>query len=152
MCDVDVVTGELFHFARDFEFPGFLPLDFTRIYKSGLDHEGPLGYGWMHQYERHLILRGNQIVLRVPDGPDLPFDIEASDGSLQNKEHRLTLTRYGEAIVITTADQEKHIYRSVPRAPALFKLNEMRDLNGSAVFFYPLRTTSQNHLKGSPFA
>src|ERR1017187_4473971 len=46
MCNVNIVTGEVYHQLSDFFLPGFIPLQFSRTYRSSAGMPGPLGHGW----------------------------------------------------------------------------------------------------------
>src|SRR5262249_887131 len=68
---VDIATGRVFTSQTDFELPGRIPIEFTRVYtSSAIDYEGPLGRGWMHQYDVHLWEDEAQgmVVLRNEEG------------------------------------------------------------------------------------
>jgi hypothetical protein len=48
-------NGEFVLTATDLHYPGFaLPLEFRRTYRSRIDYDGPLGYGWDHNYNQRL--------------------------------------------------------------------------------------------------
>jgi hypothetical protein len=62
----------------DFELPGRIPIEFTRIYdSSAIDYEGPLGRGWTHPYDVHLWEdeRQQMVILRTEEGALLGFDL-----------------------------------------------------------------------------
>ena len=68
---VDIATGRVFTSQTDFELPGRIPVEFTRVYStSAIDYEGPLGRGWMHPYDVHLWEDEAQgmVVLRNEEG------------------------------------------------------------------------------------
>jgi RHS repeat-associated protein len=68
---VDIATGRVFTSHTDFELPGRIPIEFTRVYSSSaIDYEGPLGRGWMHKYDLHLWEDEEQgmVVLRNEEG------------------------------------------------------------------------------------
>ena len=58
-------SGEFVHTTTDLSFAGFgIPFQFTRTYRSQVSYQGPLGYGWTHNFNR-------RIVDHSPDGtPD----------------------------------------------------------------------------------
>jgi RHS repeat-associated protein len=52
---VSLPTGALNQTSVDFDLPGrTLPFRFIRSYSSQSDYDGPLGYGWTHNYNMHL--------------------------------------------------------------------------------------------------
>ena len=60
MFDMDPVaigTGELRHQETDLEVPSLgMPFRFTRVYRSSLGYNGPIGQGWDFNYNSHLIV------------------------------------------------------------------------------------------------
>ncbi|MEK6677708.1 MAG: RHS repeat-associated core domain-containing protein [Planctomycetota bacterium] len=52
---VNPATGEFVYRHADLTFPGFgVPFEFVRTYRSRVDYQGPLGYGWDHSYNQRL--------------------------------------------------------------------------------------------------
>ncbi len=65
---VDVMTGKVFTDSVDFQLKGFIPLKFERVYYSTSTYNGPLGYGWHHNYDQYIKVEKNFIILKSEDG------------------------------------------------------------------------------------
>jgi RHS repeat-associated protein len=53
---VNLESGELLVRAVDIAYPGFgVPYRHVRTYRSRVDYDGPLGYGWDHSYNQRLL-------------------------------------------------------------------------------------------------
>jgi RHS repeat-associated protein len=57
---VNVWDGSERHTVMDVRMPGYIPIEFTRIYDSSVDYDSAVGYGWAHGYDMR--------VFRYPDG------------------------------------------------------------------------------------
>ncbi|MEK7450198.1 MAG: DUF6531 domain-containing protein, partial [Planctomycetota bacterium] len=56
-------NGEFYRAVTDLSIPGRgFPFQFTRQYRSQLDYDGPLGYGWDFNYNARLKKAGNDIL------------------------------------------------------------------------------------------
>src|SRR5262249_47191650 len=67
--EVDVVTGELFAWALDFELPGPIPLFFERTYNSRESADGPLGPAWHHPLNASVQETERRVMVRLPYTP-----------------------------------------------------------------------------------
>jgi len=47
---VNIVSGKMYHQMTDLVIQGSLPIHFTRRFDSKSSHDGPMGYGWQHNY------------------------------------------------------------------------------------------------------
>src|ERR1051325_11382871 len=64
MGSVFLHTGELTQHALDLEIPGRgFNWRFERLYRSGMDYDGPLGHGWDFNHNRRLMVQTNGDVL-----------------------------------------------------------------------------------------
>ena len=73
ICQVNLFSGELINAAADFSLRGWLPIDFTRVYKSNSSHLGVLGHGWVHTYDVALRRDNADFVYRNEFGVDTRF-------------------------------------------------------------------------------
>jgi len=153
---VDIATGRVFTSQSDFELPGRIPIGFTRTYdSSAIDYEGPLGRGWMHQYDVHLWEDEGQgmVILRNEDGVLVGFSlIEVGEKTLNPLEKRW-LERVDENVyVVWGKDGLRYKFESIreresaieavddpdgkSEAKAL-RLSEIEDRNGNLIrLFY----------------
>lgn len=54
---VDPASGEFVHSKVDFQVTSFGPdMLFQRVYRSRWGYHGPLGYGWTHSFDQHVML------------------------------------------------------------------------------------------------
>src|SRR5678815_2779689 len=100
MCDVNIATGELERSQADVYLPGYLPIEFTRMYYSGNAEAGFLGRGWRHSF--HQRLRRVQGIFQYEDGFGDSVNFEQIAGARQfsNAARGYTLFERDEALVV----------------------------------------------------
>ncbi|MFH1652489.1 MAG: apolipoprotein N-acyltransferase [Pseudomonadota bacterium] len=71
---VMLFSGDLLQVATDLKIPGRgIDYEFKRTYRSRLDYDGPLGYGWDHNYNMRLVEMDAGLKIRRFDG-DARYD------------------------------------------------------------------------------
>lgn len=113
---VDVMTGEVLTEAVDFELPGPIPLRFERNYYSRDTYAGPLGQGWHHPLDAHVVEDDIEVFVRLPDGRERVHDRLHPGESLWDDIDRYTLDRTEEGYRLTTWEGIDHDFRAVPGA------------------------------------
>lgn len=114
---VDVMSGEVLTDAVDFELPGPLPLSFERNYYSRDRYTGPLGQGWHHPLDAHVIEDDIEVFVRLPDGRERLHDHLQPGGSLWDDIDRYTLSRTQDGYRLMTWEGITYDFRVVPGAP-----------------------------------
>lgn len=133
---VDITTGTTMFFATDFRLPGYLTLEFERVYQSAVTREGPLGYGWSHNLDLRLIIGSEGISFQDEEARLVQFDLIAAGDASYNPQDGLTLERVGREFSVLTPDRIKYVFASLsPRLPNTLLLNRIEDLNGNALTF-----------------
>jgi len=153
---VDIATGRVFTSQTDFELPGRVPIEFTRVYtSSAIDYEGPLGRGWMHPYDAHLWEDEAQgmVVLRNEEGLLAGFGlIGIGEKTFNPLEHQWLERLEDKSYVVRGKDGVRYKFASIKErdsaievvddpegkseATAL-RLSEIEDRNGNRVrLFY----------------
>jgi len=156
---VDIATGRVFTSQTDFELPGRIPIEFTRIYdSSAIDYEGPLGRGWTHPYDIHLWEdeRQQMVILRTEEGVLLGFDLIGVGEKAFNALEKRWLERLDEKVYVVSGKDGARYKFSPPKerdsaieavdelegkseATAL-RLSEIEDRNGNWIsLFYERR-------------
>jgi RHS repeat-associated protein len=104
---VNITNGNEVRTEVDFTIPGRgLAVNWTRTYNSRLAYDGPLGYGWTHNYNMHLNIAGNgDVTLFDTDGAQQLF---TKSGSTYTPPAGLydTLTKPGDYILRETTGTE----------------------------------------------
>ncbi|UHA73171.1 DUF6531 domain-containing protein [Paenibacillus sp. 481] len=91
---VDLITGRMMSEATDFEFPGPLPLAWSRRWISDSGHRGWLGHGVHHSFDMRLVVMEDGIGVLLGDGRSVAFEL-LHRGKVEtfNRAERLTLRR-----------------------------------------------------------
>jgi RHS repeat-associated protein len=102
LCNVNIGTGDVYHFAVDLALRGFIPLRFIRNYDSSRRHEDiGLGFGWRHSLSQLLVVTDEGVVYRDADGNDIEItpDQERTGLALSGQSSHFQLTdQQGNAI------------------------------------------------------
>ncbi|HJT74226.1 MAG TPA: DUF6531 domain-containing protein, partial [Chitinophaga sp.] len=109
---VDPSSGRMMVNAEDFTLPGPIPLVWKRFYDTTSEYEGPLGYGWHHQYDWELEVLPEEglILLRMEEGRYMAVPIPPFGQSYFDREERITVFQDEKGFAAEVHD--KHlIYR-----------------------------------------
>ncbi len=131
---VDIATGKLFTDFVDFEISAPLPFKLERVWFSTSTYEGPLGYGWHHNYDMGLAVSDKVVAVRLADGRAALFPAIRTGGSYFDVKERMTLFRdqWGYAV----RDAAGLSYRFVElKGRAEHVLASIQDRNGHALHF-----------------
>ena len=104
MCDVNIISGEVYHFSRDFYLPGRVPFLLERNYSSFLRKDGPLGWGWQLSLDvtAHCTPGGTSLIWE--DGRQLNLPPIAVGQRIDDQASGLRLRRDRSALTVTTSD------------------------------------------------
>src|SRR5262245_37482156 len=152
---VDIASGRVFTSQTDFELPGRIPVEFTRVYtSSAIDYEGPLGRGWMHQYDVHLWQDEGQgmIVLRNEEGLLAGFGLIGVGEKTFNPLEQQWLERLEDkAYVVRGKDGVRYKFAPIRDRDSLnevvddgegkseataLRLSEIEDRNGARIILF----------------
>ena len=81
MCEVNVATGELLRFETDFFYPGYIPIELDRLYRSNSSLIGTLGRGWANSLDVFLRNNGGSVTFHDGTGEE-----RALEGRLGGRE------------------------------------------------------------------
>ncbi len=99
---VDPSSGEFIMQSTDLAFPGFgIGFAHTRIYRSGLYYDGPMGFAWDHEYNRRILTVqsetcGAAVLYMTGQGSTLLFKPVSNDSEAVGG-HVTVTTRYEPA-------------------------------------------------------
>jgi RHS repeat-associated protein len=153
---VDIATGRVFTSQTDFELPGRIPIEFTRVYtSSAIDYEGPLGRGWMHPYDVHLWQDEGQgmVVLRNKEGLLSGFGlIGIGEKTFNPLDHQWLERLEDKVYVVRGKDGVRYKFASIKERDSVIevvddpegaseatalRLSEIEDRNGNRIkLFY----------------
>ena len=108
MLNVTFSTGQLCHFALDFSFPGFIPVEFDRFYLSQLQYLGPLGQGWTFPYQSYLEIGEERLTFfeNVYSPTIYEFKDIGRDG--RHSQSGTKIVRLGNSVVFERPDGAIH--------------------------------------------
>jgi hypothetical protein len=93
MCDVNIATGELERSATDLFLPGYILIEFSRLYKSSNSQAGYLGRGWHHHYNERLSILDGSLYHHDGFGSCSKFESHPGlPGKLLDRSGELTLS------------------------------------------------------------
>ena len=140
---VDVMSGQVLTDGVDFDLPGPLPLKFERNYYSRDTYVGPLGQGWHHPLDAHVIEDDIEVYVRLADGRKRVHDRVLPGQSIWDDLDRYTLARTEDGYRLTTWDGIAYNFRAVtgaaPRGEAgsrTFLLMRISDRCENAIQLY----------------
>jgi RHS repeat-associated protein len=73
MCEVNISTGELLRYKRDFYYRGFIPLEMDRLYKSSSSDVSRMGRGWSDTLDVYLHTVEGKLTFHNEMGEDIPL-------------------------------------------------------------------------------
>ncbi|WP_158961953.1 DUF6531 domain-containing protein [Myroides fluvii] len=140
---VDVAGGDLFTDSKDFDFAGIIPLSFERVWYSDSDYQGPLGYGWHHNYDMALFVDVAQrrAQARLGDGRLINFDRIPTEEFPTPRYHRseqLWLCYHVDGFYyLRNQKEELYFFDTTPLHPKHkgFPLSSIQNRNGFAIRF-----------------
>ena len=142
MLHVNVVTGDLCHFAVDFSLPGFLPFDCERKYRSQSNQDSLIGRNWSTPLDSHLDLQIPRVVYQDPRGAQ--FELECREpaghgliGASNDRQYLLFRDedRDGDCLILATPNRTRVHFRICGRLPRTLRPSRIEDLNGNALTF-----------------
>ena len=136
---VHLHSGEFYLNATDLSIAGRgFPYQFTRTYRSQLEYDGPLGYGWQHNYEQFLSPQQDSHNLMLVDGAGRGDLFTSSDGvtftSPTGFFSRLVKREDGSFEHILTDGTREQFY-AINGAPQQGKLAKISDRAGNEMTF-----------------
>jgi RHS repeat-associated protein len=106
---VNTAFGTFFESFSDFAIPGRgLPLSFAHSYSSvfaGVD--GPLGYGWTHNYAIHLIQQGTSVIVTQETGSQVTFNPVSGGGYTAPPSVIATLEKNADGTLLFTRREQQ---------------------------------------------
>ncbi|MGH9870538.1 MAG: DUF6531 domain-containing protein [Candidatus Polarisedimenticolia bacterium] len=131
---IDVATGKMYYEMVDFTIGGPLPIQFTRRYDSQSTFNGPLGFGWHHNYMMRMESAGaTRQVFVDGQGRRIHFErLQPASTWDENRLEDLVLTQSGSTFRVT----DKHLTRYDFDTSG--RLSSITDRNGNQLLFaYP---------------
>jgi RHS repeat-associated protein len=133
---VSVVTGNNQHVELDLRIAGRAGHDLrlVRSYNSRLDYDGPLGHGWIHSFDQHLVrdVAASRVIWRDEQGNEIRFADGATNLTPETGVHD-TLARGADGWYTLTR-KNGTVYRFQPEnAAGRAHLREIRDRNGNTI-------------------
>ncbi len=122
---VSFSTGALSHGHTDIAMPGRgIPLEFTRNYSSsGALTQGPLGWGWTHNYDSSLAaFTDGSVQVRYPGGGSAFFTLSGGN-FLPPRGVYDSLVQSGATYTLTTPSQIAYFYDSSGRLASISDRN-----------------------------
>jgi RHS repeat-associated protein len=129
---VDIGSGMVLTDHVDFCLPGITPLRFQRAYSSRSTHNGPMGYGWSHNYDQYLTVDGQQLIYHASDGRDIFFRLDDAPKAI-NRTEGLVLWRAGNNILVSGRDEQVHEFEPSGSSQRSWHLSRIRDRWGNTV-------------------
>jgi RHS repeat-associated protein len=134
---VNPANGELVAPYSDLSLPGFgVPFNHVRTYRSRLDYDGPLGFGWDHSYNQRIIpinpaQCAGGVLYAAGDGTVIRFE-ETPQGLIAPPGVHLALQRTDTGWTMTRPDG---ITSKFARLDGTGLLASIRDLNEQGLSF-----------------
>ena len=138
MSNVNVGTGEVCHFFTDFSLRGIIPVEFSRLYRSGLQKRETLGFGWTHTLQMTLSGESDRIVFREGQGTERSFAwIGPGESSIYAADtpQSSTLMRDLDGFTLIMPDRKRLIFRGHLEGGVALPVMVVQDMNGNALGF-----------------
>ncbi len=122
---VNPIFGNFNHQQTDLSIPTRgLPLEFMRTYNSAASAvDGPLGFGWTHNYNMHLEFETGAVVVVQPDGRKDRY-LSLGGGAYQSPPDFFdSLQESGGIYTLTLASQVKYTFNSAGKLTSIADRN-----------------------------
>ncbi|MGK9230698.1 RHS domain-containing protein [Inquilinus limosus] len=143
---VDMATGDWVDVRTDIEIPGVLPLELTRVHRSGCDVHGALGRRWYDSWSQHLIrdFERDAVIWVRDDSAEFAFPWPGRRGIGENPLlPRLRLeVRGGEARIVDIVDGSYWAFATPVDGPS--PITAIGDRHGNRIDF---ERESKGHLR-----
>ncbi len=143
---VDIASGKVFTEQVDIEIPGPIPFKWERVWYSTSVYNGPLGYGWHHNYDIALLEdhENDAVAIRMSDGRSVPFPKLEIGDSYFSRQEKLSLHRDEKGYYLRDIDRLSYRFKSIlSQEPERQLLAQIKNDAGSHIqFFY----NDQGHL------
>jgi RHS repeat-associated protein len=133
MFNVTLSSGQLCHFALDFSFPGFIPVEFDRFYMSQFEHDGPLGHGWTFPYQSYLEIGEDRFNVFESVYAPIPYEFKEIDADGVYKKSSTTIERSLDSVIVRKPSAAYH-FTALNRTSRLV-LTKWEDGCGNALRF-----------------
>lgn len=134
---VDMATGDWVDVRTDIEIPGVLPLELTRVHRSGCDVQGALGRRWYDSWSQHLIrdFERDAVIWVRDDSAEFAFPWPGRRGIGENPLlPRLRLeVRGGEARIVDIVDGAYWAFATPADGPS--PITAIGDRHGNRIDF-----------------
>jgi RHS repeat-associated protein len=135
---IDAATGDLLQHWPVIQLAGILPIDLSRLYRSGEDfnHSGLLGTKWADGWSQHLRLYPERVDFINDEGQELTYHTPHEQVHAQNlrePRYRLLGERSGVLAVFDEATQQMLYFDE--RAGDLRRLSAIADRCGNRIIF-----------------
>ena len=104
MCDVNVITGDVYHSSRDLYLPGPIPFVLERSYDSSALNHSAVGWGWRLSTDMTVNCTPDSTRLTWGDGTPIHLPALAIGGQLHDDSTGLTLDREAAALRVIASD------------------------------------------------
>ncbi|MDZ4224523.1 MAG: DUF6531 domain-containing protein, partial [bacterium] len=130
-------SGDLLQKETDLKIPGRgMDYEFVRTYRSRIEYDGPLGFGWDHNYNKRLVFQENGNVARF-DG-QARFDIYVKNAD----ETFVSPSGYFDTLVVVKDSENKIAGATIKDKNGTVNtygadglINEIKDRNGNVMAF-----------------
>ena len=131
---INTYNGNLINNVTDLRINSVMPLEFSRTYNSLSTYNGPLGYGWTHNYDIHLQTEENgDISLFLGDGSGFLFK-KQTDGSYQRPAGFFAeLVSTAEFYILMYKDGMKYYFDREPLYGFYHRLLRIEDRNNNFI-------------------
>ncbi len=122
---VNPIFGNFNHQQTDISIPARgLPLEFMRTYNSAASSvDGPLGFGWTHNYDTHLEFESGAVVVVQPDGRQDRYLSLGGGAYLSPPDFFDALQESGGIYTLTTVSQIKYTFDSAGKLTSIADRN-----------------------------
>ena len=135
MCNVNVTTGELIRHEVDVYYPGFIPIEFIRIYRNTSSDAGWLGQGWINNFDISLKWDGERVVYHGENARDTILNLVNETGMFESEDRSVMLYRQSDFLVLEKGDKLRYFFTTKSDAIGLSRIVAIRDVSDNSVQF-----------------